>query len=200
MRVPKLLGGLSPFDELRGAQCDVAAGQRPVAEDIAQALAELVSDRGDALVGGTAIGAGIAAVFDERDLGAAGAENMIDLIIDRSVQAIGNRSLRHSCDPVFDDAGAERLASTARRFQLIVAAAIHMRDWETASTFLLTGLGGVLTHVAFSHYRYATAPQREKKLDKALSWERAIGRRLSTGQLVFNHACFHGHSLGHGRR
>lgn len=48
---------------------------------------------------------------------------------------------------------------------------IHMRDWETATTFLLTGLGGVLTHIAYSHYRFATDPRREDKLDKALSWE-----------------------------
>ncbi|MDP3255374.1 phage tail tip lysozyme [Bosea sp. (in: a-proteobacteria)] len=48
---------------------------------------------------------------------------------------------------------------------------IHMRDWETATTFLLTGLGGVLTHIAYSHYRYATDPRREERLDKALSWE-----------------------------
>jgi len=48
---------------------------------------------------------------------------------------------------------------------------IHMRDWETAATFLLTGLGGVLTHIAYSHYRYATDPRREEKLDKALSWQ-----------------------------
>ncbi|HEV2509679.1 phage tail tip lysozyme [Bosea sp. (in: a-proteobacteria)] len=48
---------------------------------------------------------------------------------------------------------------------------IHMRDWETASTFLLTGLGGVLTHIAYSHYRFASDPRREEKLDKALSWE-----------------------------
>ncbi len=48
---------------------------------------------------------------------------------------------------------------------------IHMRDWETASTFLLTGIGGVLSHIAYSHYRFATDPQREKKLDQALSWQ-----------------------------
>lgn len=48
---------------------------------------------------------------------------------------------------------------------------IHMRDWETATTFLLTGLGGVLTHIAYSHYRYATDPRREEKLDRALSWQ-----------------------------
>ncbi|MCO5092978.1 class I SAM-dependent methyltransferase [Bosea sp. (in: a-proteobacteria)] len=48
---------------------------------------------------------------------------------------------------------------------------IHMRDWETATTFLLTGLGGVLTHIAYSHYRYASDPRREEKLDRALSWQ-----------------------------
>lgn len=48
---------------------------------------------------------------------------------------------------------------------------IHMRDWETAATFLLTGFGGVLTHIAYSHYRFASDPRREEKLDKALSWQ-----------------------------
>lgn len=48
---------------------------------------------------------------------------------------------------------------------------IHMKDAQTAYTFLLTGLGGVLTHVAYSHLRFATDPKREDKLDKALSLE-----------------------------
>lgn len=46
---------------------------------------------------------------------------------------------------------------------------LQMRDFETAHTFLLMGLGGVLTHVAYSHLRYAGDPKREEKLDKALS-------------------------------
>lgn len=51
---------------------------------------------------------------------------------------------------------------------------IHMKDAHTAYTFLLTGLGGVLTHVAYSHLRFATDPKREEKLDKALSLERML--------------------------
>lgn len=47
---------------------------------------------------------------------------------------------------------------------------IHMRDMETAMTFLLTGIGGVMTHVAVSHLRTIGDPKREDKLDKDLSW------------------------------
>ena len=64
---PELLGGSGAFHQLGGAQGQVAAGQRTVAEDIAQALAELVANFGDTIVGSPAIGAGVAPVFDEGD-------------------------------------------------------------------------------------------------------------------------------------
>ena len=45
-------------------------------------LAELVADFGDALIGGSTIGAGIAAIFDERDLRVVRAEDVIDRSVD----------------------------------------------------------------------------------------------------------------------
>ena len=49
----------------------LAARDRPVPEDVAQAVAELVARFGDALVGRPAVRARVAAVLDERDLGIA---------------------------------------------------------------------------------------------------------------------------------
>ena len=79
MGIPELLRGHCALDEGRGAQRDVAAGQGPMAEDVAQALTELVADFDDAFIGCAAIGAGIAAIFDQRDLRAFGAKGVIDL-------------------------------------------------------------------------------------------------------------------------
>ena len=44
MRVPEALGIVRALDQLGGAPGEVAAGQRPMAEDVAQAVAELVAD------------------------------------------------------------------------------------------------------------------------------------------------------------
>ena len=60
------------LDELGRAAREVAAGQRAVAEHVAQAVAELVAHLRDALVGGAAMRAGVAAVLDQRDRGRAG--------------------------------------------------------------------------------------------------------------------------------
>lgn len=47
---------------------------------------------------------------------------------------------------------------------------IHMRDMETAMTFLMTGVGGVMSHIAVQHLATLGDPKREDKLDKSLSW------------------------------
>lgn len=46
---------------------------------------------------------------------------------------------------------------------------IHMRDWQTALTFLWTGLGGALTHVAHSHLSTLGRSDREEELKRRLS-------------------------------
>src|SRR5512138_3873927 len=69
MRAPELLRISGPFNKLCGPPGNIAAGQWAMAEHVAQAFAVPVPDRGDLVVGRTAIGAGIAAIFDERKLG-----------------------------------------------------------------------------------------------------------------------------------
>jgi hypothetical protein len=59
-----------------------------MAEHIAQPVAELIADRGDLLIGGPAIRAGIAAIFDERDLRIFGAEDMVLGLIHRAVEPV----------------------------------------------------------------------------------------------------------------
>ena len=77
MRFPELVGVLGVLDEHGGAAGEAVIAHRAVAEDVAQPLAELVADLGDALVGGTAIGAGIAAVLDQRDRRCLGSEGVV---------------------------------------------------------------------------------------------------------------------------
>jgi hypothetical protein len=57
------------LDQFGGAARNLDAGQRPVAKDVAHTIAELVAHLGDALVGCAAIGACVAAIFDQRDGG-----------------------------------------------------------------------------------------------------------------------------------
>lgn len=46
---------------------------------------------------------------------------------------------------------------------------IHMRDWNTVFTFLFTGFGGVLTHIAHSHLATLGRSDRQEELEKRLS-------------------------------
>lgn len=46
---------------------------------------------------------------------------------------------------------------------------IHMRDWQTVFTFLFTGFGGVLTHIAHSHLATLGRSDRQEELEKRLS-------------------------------
>ena len=82
------LGVGRPLGQLGGAPGDVAAGQRLVAEDVAQPVAERVARLDDVLVGGAAVGAGVAAVLDQRDAGALRAEDVVAARIDRAVQPV----------------------------------------------------------------------------------------------------------------
>ncbi len=62
---PEALGVWSAFDEFGCGPRQRVAGERFVAEDVAEAIAELIAHLGDAPVGGAAIGSGLAAVFDK---------------------------------------------------------------------------------------------------------------------------------------
>ena len=88
VRVPELLRIVGALHQLGGAARDVAAGERPMPEDVAQPIAELVAHLGDALVGRAAMRAGVAAVFDQRDLGVLGAEDVVVGVIDRAIEPI----------------------------------------------------------------------------------------------------------------
>ncbi len=88
VRLPELLVGGGALGEIRRAAGDVAAGQRPLPEGVAQPVAEAVPHGGDALVGGAAVRAGIAAVLDEGDLGARGTEHVVVGHVHRTVESI----------------------------------------------------------------------------------------------------------------
>ena len=60
-----------------------------MAEGVADAVAKLVACLRDALVGSPAVRARVAAVLDERDLGIGGAEHVVRLVVDRTVEAAG---------------------------------------------------------------------------------------------------------------
>ena len=89
MRLPEPLRIVGPLDQLGGAPGEVAAADRPMAEDVAQAIAELVANLGDLLVGGPAVGTVVAAVLDQRDLGVGGTQHMVVGLVDRTIEPIG---------------------------------------------------------------------------------------------------------------
>ena len=70
----------------RGARA--RAGDRALAEHVAQAIAEAIAELRDLLVGGAAVRARVAAVFDQREVGASGAEHMVAARIDRVVELV----------------------------------------------------------------------------------------------------------------
>ena len=96
VRIPEVLGVGSVFDEFGGLSGDLDTDERIVAKDVADALAELIADLGDAFVGGAAIGAGIAAIFDEGDFGVRGAEGVVVGFVDGAVEPVAQYHL-HFC-------------------------------------------------------------------------------------------------------
>ena len=97
--IPESLRVGGALDQLGGAAGKLDSGQRPVAKDVAHAIAELVAHLGDALVGRAAIGAGVAAIFDQRDGGARRPKDVVEPFIDRPIEPIGRRQLRHADTP-----------------------------------------------------------------------------------------------------
>ena len=82
-------GVCGKLSELGGPKRKAVVRERPVAEGVADAVAKLVARLRDALVGSPAVRARVAAVLDERDLGIGGAEHVVRLVVDRTVEAAG---------------------------------------------------------------------------------------------------------------
>jgi hypothetical protein len=84
------------LSELGGPKGNAVVRERLVAEGIADAVAKLVACLRDALVGSPAVRTGVAAVLDERDLSIHGAEHVVRLLVDRTVEtARGDHELHH---------------------------------------------------------------------------------------------------------
>jgi hypothetical protein len=69
VRAPETLIVGGTLGQVRGASREVDARQRPVAEHVTHALAELVAKSSDGVGGRATVAAGIAAVFHQRDTG-----------------------------------------------------------------------------------------------------------------------------------
>jgi hypothetical protein len=89
MRIPELLVSGGGFLEFGRRSCDIAADQRPVAKHIARAIARLTADFRDALVGGTAVRAGVTAVFHQGDRRIHRSDNMVPEFVDRTIETMG---------------------------------------------------------------------------------------------------------------
>ena len=67
MGLPELVFGTGLFGQFGGAAGDIAAGDGPVAKDIAQAVAQRVARLDDAVIGGAAVGAAALLTFGVKD-------------------------------------------------------------------------------------------------------------------------------------
>jgi hypothetical protein len=95
MRLPEMLFVARALGEFGRATRKGAAGQRPMPEDVAHAIAEALPERGDLLVGRATMRTGIAAVLDQGNPGAGRAKHVVVCGIDRAVEPAGNLHLRH---------------------------------------------------------------------------------------------------------
>ena len=91
VRLPEFVVVAGGFGEIRRLAGDIAAGQRTLAEHVAHPVAEAVAHGGDALVGCAAVRAGIAAVLDERDLGARRTEHVVMPGVHRTVEPVARQ-------------------------------------------------------------------------------------------------------------
>ncbi len=93
VRAPEALGVAGPLDELGRRTGERVAGEGLVAEDVAQAIAELIADLGDPFVRRTAIRAGVAAVFDKGDRRVVTAQNVIGRFVDGPIEPVASREV-----------------------------------------------------------------------------------------------------------
>ena len=77
VRAPEGIFAGRRFGNLRGLPREIAAGDRPLAEDVAQPVAVAVAQAHDFLVRGAAVRAGVAAVLDQRELRVVGSEDVV---------------------------------------------------------------------------------------------------------------------------
>jgi hypothetical protein len=109
VRPPEPLRVRGALGELGRPPRDLAAGQRPMPEHVAQPLAELVAHLGELIVGRAAVGAGVAAVLDQRHLRTGRAEDVIVGLVDRPIEPVVQPWPRHA------DARARAELSSAGR-------------------------------------------------------------------------------------
>lgn len=95
MRLPEARLVRGRFCTLGGAPREIVVVQGPLAKAVTQAFAETVPEFGDLLVRGAAIGAGVAAVFDQGEAGRVGPEDMVVAWIERPVEPVPTRGLVH---------------------------------------------------------------------------------------------------------
>ena len=86
MRLPEfpLLGGT--LGEFRRANCQLTAGQRAMTKDVRKPITKLVTQVDDPIVRCTAVRAGVAAIFNQRDRRIRRAKDMVVIRIDRRIE------------------------------------------------------------------------------------------------------------------
>lgn len=86
---PEFVGAAGAFHQFGGAPGDIAADKGAMPEDVAQAFAEATADLDEFLVRCAAVGAGVAAIFNQRDLGVRRAEYVVPTLVHRAVEPTG---------------------------------------------------------------------------------------------------------------
>ncbi len=72
----------------RGAPRELAAGNRSLSKHVSDPVAESVAKPRHLLVCGSTVRTGVAAVLDEGQVGAVGAEDVVVLLVDRPVEPV----------------------------------------------------------------------------------------------------------------
>ena len=126
MRIPEILRVFGPLDQFGGAAGKLDADERPMAEDVAHAPAELVAHFRDPLVRRAAIGTRVAAVFDQRDGGVRSAQDVVGPVIHWPIEPIAQRHVRHGKIPQFHSGGGDGQRETFSE----AGAAINLAGWS----------------------------------------------------------------------
>ncbi len=88
VRVPEFLGIVGGFHQFGRAPREVASGNGPMPEHVAQAIAELTADFRNALVSRAAMRAIVTAIFHERDRRIVWAEHMIPRVVHGTIETM----------------------------------------------------------------------------------------------------------------